>query len=215
MTEINYIRSLSAEQEAWIEAWRLRIFRDTFILVFVNENCCLCICFTELYFFYWLLVVSLVILIALPFVFSHSVNIACRSTQNTAHIKRFWRLHINKTIKWKININKFFIILERNSINVHSNIQHSSHCKSENWLAVYAIFEIFLTVWLTAHACFDRPKYWNECNLYSKIVKYCILSEVCTIKTVPHSTVSPPMWCINGIKGQFTLTQICWQDFLK
>ena len=66
---------------------RLRIFRDTLILVFVNEKCCLCICFTELYFFYWLLVVSLVILIAVPFVFSRSVNIACRSTQNATRIK--------------------------------------------------------------------------------------------------------------------------------
>ena len=27
-------------------------FRDTLILVFVNENCCLCICFTELFSFY-------------------------------------------------------------------------------------------------------------------------------------------------------------------
>ena len=33
------------------------------------------------------------------FVFSRSMNIACRSAQNTAHIKRFWRLHIDKTIK--------------------------------------------------------------------------------------------------------------------
>ena len=41
-------------------------FRDTLpsILVFVNENCCLCTRFTELYLFYWLLVVSLAILIA-------------------------------------------------------------------------------------------------------------------------------------------------------
>ena len=31
---------------------RLRIFRDTLIPVFVNENCCLCKCFTKLYFFY-------------------------------------------------------------------------------------------------------------------------------------------------------------------
>ena len=30
----------------------LRIFRDALILVFVNENCCLCQCFTELHFFY-------------------------------------------------------------------------------------------------------------------------------------------------------------------
>ena len=53
-------------------AWRLRVLRDTLILVFVNEKCCLCICFTELYFFYWLLVVSLIILFAVPFVFSRS-----------------------------------------------------------------------------------------------------------------------------------------------
>ena len=81
-------------------AWRLRICRHTVILVFVNENYCLWICFTELYFFYWLSVVSLLILIAVPFVFSRSVNIARRSTaQNAARIKRFWRLQIDKTIK--------------------------------------------------------------------------------------------------------------------
>ena len=67
-----------------LKAWRLRIFRDALILVFLNENYCLCICFTELYFFYWLLVVSLVILIAVQIVFSRSVNIACKSTQNAA-----------------------------------------------------------------------------------------------------------------------------------
>ena len=67
-------------------------------LVFVNENCCLCIYFTELYFFYWLLVVSLVILIAVPFVFSRSGNIACRSTQNATRIKRFGRSHIDKSV---------------------------------------------------------------------------------------------------------------------
>ena len=47
-------------------------FRDTLILFFVNENCCLRICFTELYFFYWLLVASLTISIAVPLVFSRS-----------------------------------------------------------------------------------------------------------------------------------------------
>ena len=30
-----------------------QIFRDTLILVFVNENCCLCICFTALFSFYY------------------------------------------------------------------------------------------------------------------------------------------------------------------
>ena len=33
-------------------AERLRIFRDTLILVFMNENSCLCKCFTELYLFF-------------------------------------------------------------------------------------------------------------------------------------------------------------------
>ena len=40
--------------------------------------------FTEFYFFYWFLVVSLVILIAVPIVFSRSVNNASQSTQNAA-----------------------------------------------------------------------------------------------------------------------------------
>ena len=52
----------------------------------------------------------------------------------------------------------------------------------------------------------------NECNLYCKILKNCMLSKVCMTKAVPHSTVSPQMWCINGIKGWFTRTQICWQE---
>ena len=43
----------------------------------------------------------------------------------------------------------------------------------------------------------------NECNFCYKIVQYCILSEVCVLKTVTPSTVSPQMWCINGIKGWF------------
>ena len=35
-----------------------------------------------------------------------------------------------KTIKWNKNKrNKFFIMLKRNSINVHSNTRHSSYCK--------------------------------------------------------------------------------------
>ena len=79
----NY-REAGLKHKLKFEAWRLRIFRNTLILVFLNENCCPCICFTELYFFYWLLVVSLGILIDVPIVFSRSVNIACRSSQNAA-----------------------------------------------------------------------------------------------------------------------------------
>ena len=56
-----------------IVTW-LMIFRDTLlsILVFVNETYCLFTCFTELYLFYWLLVVPLAIFIAAPVVSSQT-----------------------------------------------------------------------------------------------------------------------------------------------
>ena len=41
---------------------------------------------------------------------------------------------LNHQIKNKHD--KFFIILERNSVNVHSNTRYSSHYKSENRMAV-------------------------------------------------------------------------------
>ena len=60
--------------------------------------------------------------------FQSFMNIACRSTQNVVRIKRFLRLHIViKPLNKKINIKKLFIMLKRNSINVHSNTPHSSH----------------------------------------------------------------------------------------
>ena len=86
------------------------------ILVFVNENCCLCICFTDLFSFYWLLVVSLAILIAVPFVFIRSWTSLlqeyskCRSHQTLCNIT-----HRYKTIKWKNKHDRFFIMLNRNS----------------------------------------------------------------------------------------------------
>ena len=86
--ETSKYREAGLKHKLKLWAWRLRIFRDTLILVFVNEKCCLCIRFTELYFFYWFLVVSLVILIAVPFVFNRSVNVACRSTHSAAGIER-------------------------------------------------------------------------------------------------------------------------------
>ena len=63
-------RKASLKHNLELYALILRIFRDTLILFFVNENCCLCKCFTEWYFFYWFLVVSLAILIGLLVVFS-------------------------------------------------------------------------------------------------------------------------------------------------
>ena len=86
-------REAGLKHELKLQPWSLRIFRDTLILVFVNENCSLCICFTELHFFYCLSVVSPAILISMPFCFQSLINIACRRTQNAARMKRFWRLH--------------------------------------------------------------------------------------------------------------------------
>ena len=63
------------------------------------------------------------------------------------------------------------------------------------------ILEIFWTVSLIKSPCVLRWSWiLNECNLSWKFVKYCILYEVCMIKTAPHSTLSPQMWCIKKNK---------------
>lgn len=86
---------------------RLRIFRDTLILVFVDENCCLCKCFTDLYlyFFYWLFSSFSCNFNHCAVCFQSFMNTACRSTQNAARVKCFSRLHIViKVLNKKINI---------------------------------------------------------------------------------------------------------------
>ena len=35
------------------------------------------------------------------------------------------------------------------------------------------------------------------------------------IKTAPHGTLSPQMWCIRKIKEWFARTQIYWQEFVN
>ena len=93
--------------------------------------------------------------------------------------------------KIKNKHNKFFIMLERNSVNVHLNTRHCQHCKSQNRLAVWMILKIFFNGLRLKPT---RASIVLNSNLYRNIVKYCILlSEVCMIKTVPHSTVSPQM----------------------
>ena len=59
---VEHIKSCRVAYNMLKLTW-LRIFRDTLvsILVLVNENFCLYKCFTEFYFFYWLLVVFLAI----------------------------------------------------------------------------------------------------------------------------------------------------------
>ena len=109
----------------------------------MNENCCLCKCFTELYFFYWLLlVVFLAISIALPFVFSRpwtslaGVNSKCRAYKTLFKIThRFKTLKINliNYLCWSVTLLMF-------SANL-------ALVKSENRLAVLIlILEIIWTV---------------------------------------------------------------------
>ena len=178
----------------------------------MNENCCLCKCFTELHFFYWLLVVSYNFN-RFAVCFQSFINNACRSTQNAARIKRFLRLHIViKPFNKKNKHNKFFIMLKRNSFNVHWKFGACQKWEPAGRIGDFGNF-------LNGFAKSPRVLRWswilNKCNLSRQIVKYCILSEVCMIKTAPHSTVSPPIWCIKSVKGCFTRTQISWQDFVK
>ena len=61
------------------------------ILVFVNENCCLCICFTELFSLSLSRIVSSLFcnFNRCAVCFQSLMNIACKSSQNAARIKRF------------------------------------------------------------------------------------------------------------------------------
>ena len=170
----------------------------------MNENWCLCKCFTELYFFHWF-VISLTCNFNRCAVCSQSLmDIACRSTQNATHTK------INilySLLCWSVTLLMF--------IQTHATTPtvNLALVISENQLAVWVILEIFWTVSLKAH---DWSSWiLTECNLSWKIVKYCILSEVCMINTAPHSTVSLHVMYIKSIKGWFTHPQICCQDFVK
>ena len=130
---------------------------------------------------------------------SFSVNIAFTSTQTAARIKRFWRLHIDKINKKIKIINSSLCWSETLSMFIQT-VNHSS------WAAKVRTGWPYRWFWkLLAKSPGVLRSSWilNECNLYRKIVKYCILSEVCMIKTVPHSTVSPQMWCTNGKKVGF------------
>ena len=83
-------------------------------------------------------------------------------------------------------------MLKRNSVNVHSNTTTARSAKVRTvWPYILGDFANFFNC--LAKSLRVLLNISNECTLYCKIVKYCILSEVCMIKTVPHSTVSPQM----------------------
>ena len=101
------------------------------------------------------------------------MNIACRSTQNVARIKRLLSLHIVIKPLNKKN-NKFFIMLKCNSINIHSNtLQLATGWPLCRW------FWKFFSGFAKSPRVLRSSWILNECNLYFKTVKYCILSGVC------------------------------------
>ena len=120
--------------------------------------------------------------------FQSFMNIACRSTQNAARIKRFLRLHIvikplnkkintiNSLLCWSVTLLMFIQTL-------HS-LQLAGRYIGDfgNFFSGFAKSpRVLRSFWIL-----------NECNLYCKIVKYsnCILPEACMVKTAPHSILS-------------------------
>ena len=127
--------------------------------MFVNENCCPCKYFTELYFFYWLVVVSLAIFIAVPFVFSRSWT-SLAGVLKMPHVSNaFSRIHIiikllnkkiniiNSLLCWSVNLFMFIQTLDA------ARTANLALVKSYNRLAVLVILKIFWTVSLKAHDC--------------------------------------------------------------
>ena len=84
--------------------------------------------------------------------------------------------------------------MERNSINVHSNTRPQLALQKWEPAGRIGDFGQFFNGLAKSPRVLRSSWILNECNLYCKIVKYCILSKVCMIKTVPHSTVSPQLW---------------------
>ena len=147
--------------------------------------------FYRIIFLYWLLVVSKVQFSSLCRLFSVVHEHRLQEYSKCRAYQRLLRLHIVLKPWIKNKHNKSFIMWKRNSFKISLQIWRLSKV-SRDRLAVYLILEIFWTVSLKVNACFDGPEL-NECNLSWKIVNYCILYEVCMIKTAPHSTLSPQM----------------------
>ena len=125
--------------------------------------------------------------------FQSFMNIPCRSTQNAARINRFWRLHIVlKPLNKKKNIISSILCW---SVTLLRFIQTlSSHCKfgtSQKWEPDGRIG--YFGNFFNGFARNPRVLRSSWILMYCKIVKNCILSEVCMIKTALHSTVTPQM----------------------
>ena len=106
---------------------------------------------------------------------------------------------INSWLRWGVSLLKFIQTLDHTDTSPYK------------WVSASLMndFGNFWTVSLEAY--FWSSWTLTKCSLSWKTVKYHILSEVCMI----NSNVSPQMWCIKSIKGWFTHSQICWQEFVK
>ena len=60
----------------------------------------------------------------------------CFQSFSEQRFQEYSKFRALKHSKIKNKHNTLFIMLERSSVNVHSNTRHSSNCKSENRLAV-------------------------------------------------------------------------------
>ena len=84
-------------------------------------------------------------------------------------------------------------MLERNSVDVHSNTRPHLALQKLEPSGCIGDFGNFFNGLANSQRTLRSSGILNECNLYCAILKYSILSKVCLIKTVPHSTVSPQM----------------------
>ena len=160
-------------------------------------------------FLYWFLVVLKVQFSSLCCLFSvvHEHRL-----QEYSKCRAYQTLFSYKAINKKNKHNKFFIMLKRNSFNVHWKF---GACQKWEPAGRIGDFGNFLNGFAKSPRVLRWSRILNECNFSWKIVKYCILYEVCLIKTAPHSTLSPQMWCIKKIKDWFARTQIYWQEFVN
>ena len=106
------------------------------------------------------------------------MNIACRSTQNVARIKRLLSLHIViRPLNKKKTINSLLcwsVILLMVIQTLHS-LQLAGRYIGD--------FGHFFSGFAKSLRVLRSSWILNDSNLYCKIVKYCILLEVCMMKT--------------------------------
>ena len=165
-------------------------------------------------FLYWLLVVSKVQFSSLCRLFS---VVREHRLQECSKCRAYQTLFSYKAINKKSKHNKFFIMLKRNSCIFLCKF---SACQNLELAGHTGDFGNFLNGFAKSPRVLRWSWILNKCNLSWKIVKYCILYEVCMIKTAPHSTLSPQTWCIKKYKRLVCphpalLTRICKVNLSK